>query len=218
MEHTAIEANISFAYLSEDEYFLDNYIKKVEFARYQVAGQMESAISRQKDHAFEVKLFAGILVAVILICNMALAMTETGVALLWAMGAISVVLCYIAYIFVMPVCLFKIIKGTVILCINKQNAIGIWAARRFSLPLYSTEIQSCQAYLEKYRILLENLETCQESLAAGNPLNRELLEDQINNTDLEPQIKVVYPNYGKLHGFAVTISVIITIIICLFIL
>jgi len=218
LEHTEIGINSSFAYRSEEEYFLENCIKKVEFAKYQVSRQLESAVSRQKEHAIEVKIFAGILLALIVVCNLALAMVDSGAVVLVLIGALITILCRIVYIFVMPICLFKIIKGTIILCINKQNAIGIWAAGHFSLPLYSDEIQSCQKYLEKYRIFLEDLENCRESLENGNPFNKDFIEDQMSSIELEPQIRVVNPNYGKLHRFAVTISLIITVLLCLLVL
>lgn len=219
MEHTEIGINSSFAYRSEEEYFLENSIEKVEFAKYQVSRQLESAVSRQKEHAVEVKIFAGILLMLIVLCNLALAMVVgSGTAVLVLIGALITILCRIAYIFVMPICLFKIIKGTIILCINKQNAIGVWAAKHFSLPLYSDEIQSCQKYLEKYRILLEDLENCRESLEAGNSFNKALIEDQMSSIELEPQIRVVNPNYGKHNFFAAMTSLIITVILCLVIL
>ncbi len=218
MEHTEIGINSSFAYGSEEEYFLENSIKKVEFAKYQVSRQLESAVSRQKEHVFEVKIFAGILLALIVLYNMAFAMVGSGADALVHIGTLTAILCMIPYTVVMPICLFKTIKGTIILCINKQNAIGIWAAGHFSLPLYSDEIQSCQKYLEKYRILLEDLGKCRESLENGNPFNKALIEDQMSSIELEPQIRVGYPDYGKLHRFAVAISLIITVILCLVVL
>lgn len=208
---------LHLAYQSEEEYFLNHCIQKVEFARYQVSRQLESAINRKKEQSFELKLFVGILAAFILFYNMALAMTAAGGVLSY-IGAVTVMLCYIAYLIVMPVCVFKIVKSILILVVNRQGRVGAWIARRYSLPLYHTEIQSCRTYLEKYRILLEDLENCKDKLGEEETSWTDFIKERMESTDLEPQIEVVSLNYGKLHKFAAVSSVIVTLLVCIILL
>lgn len=161
-------------------------------------------------------MFAGILGGMILVYNVALALTLAG-GILSVIGGMVTLFCGMLYWLVLPVCLFKIVKGMVILGIDRQNRIGKWAVRKFSLPNYTSEIQKCQEYIQRYTIVEENLEKWREDLLDGIIVDTSFVRMHMENLELEPEIPAVNHNFGKLQRFYLIASILITVILYIFI-
>lgn len=212
MDNIVLNYEKKFEYHSEEEYLLNKYIEQVEFANFKVSRQLESAIERIKDQKFEVKLFIGILIIIIIAYNFSYAMiTASGIFV--AIGMILNYFCSLVYIIGLPICLYKILKGIIILSIGKQNFIGEWTVKKFSLPAFSSEIQICQIYMQKYKIILEDFEIWKENLLNGIPVDKNVIENRMKDVNLNPQISVTFHNYGKMKRFSSIVAIVISIII-----
>lgn len=203
---------MKFAYDSEEEYLINKYIEQVEFANYQVSRQLESVMERIKDQKFEVKLFIGIFIFIIVFRNLLHVFSFPGII----SNVIISVLDYffsLAYIFGFPVCLYKVVKGIIILSTSNQNEVGEWVVEAFSLPAFFSEIQSCQTHIQRYKLILEDLESWKENLADGIPVDKNVIENRMKDVDFNPKISVVFTNFGKLKRFSTIISIVISIIV-----
>lgn len=212
MEQMSSPSKIKFEYNSEEAYLLNMYSEKLAFANYQISRQLDSAIERQKDVKTEIKLFGGALAAILLSFPAAILVTMAG-GILSVIGAVYIFFWIILFWLVCPLCVFRLSKGTVILSINKQNAVGRWLCDRFSIPVYTSEIQNCRKYQRKYELILEDLEKWKEDLAEGNPVDRSLIEKRMEGVQLEPEIMVTRQDYGVLRRFSMIISIMVTVII-----
>lgn len=207
MENRVSNQEIKFEYSSEEEYLINKSIEQVEFANYQVSRQLESILERIKDQKFEVKLFIGIFI----IINIAYYLSsEIGLPII---GSVLNYFCSLAFIIGLPICLYKVLKGIIILSTSKQNAIGKWVVEAFSLPALSSEIQSCQIYMQKYKLILEDLELWKDSLADGIPVDKTAIENRMKDVNLNPKISVVSHNFGKLKRFSTLVAIVLSVII-----
>lgn len=212
MDNKVSNQEIKFVFGSEEEYLINKYIEQVEFANYQVSRQLENVLERIKDQKFEVKLFIGIFIIIIIAYNFSYAMGTAGI-IFSIIGIILNYFCSLAYIIGLPICLYKVLKGIIILSTSKQNSIGKWAIETFSLPAFSFEIQSCQIYIQKYKLILEDLELWKENLADGIPVDKAVIENRMKDVNLNPKISVVFHNFGKLKRFSTLAAIVLSVII-----
>lgn len=214
METKAEEATfpIKYEYDSEEAYLLNHYIDKAMFAKYNMERQLLSAENRQKDLEFELKLFGGAWAAMIFLLPIGAIMCIASFMLAIMGGAILVIACISALVVFLPYCIYKTCRALLILGINKQNAIGMWAVKKFSLTVYKSELQQCREYSQRYTILLEDLNNWKEGLVRGEPVDAKVISKRVEGINFDPEIKVTNPNSGELKQFSKKVSIIVSII------
>lgn len=203
---------IKYQYDSEEEYLVNHYTDKTLFAKYNMERQLLSATTRQKDLEFELKLFGGAWAAMILLLPIGAIMCIASFILAVMGGALLVVACIFALIVLLPYCIYKTCRALLVLGINKQNAIGQWAVKKFSLTVYKSEVQQCQEYSQRYTLLLEDLSEWKEALSRGEPVDAGAISKRVSGIDFDPEIKVTNPNSGELKQFSRKISIVVSII------
>lgn len=203
---------IKYEYDSEEEYLLNHYIDKAMFAKYNMERQLLSAEGRQKDLEFELKLFGGAWAAMILLLPIGIIMCIASFMLAIMGGALLVVFCISALVVLLPYCIYKTCKALLVFGINKQNAIGRWAVKKFSLTIYKSEVQQCQEYSQRYTILLEDLNEWKEGLSRGESVDAKTIAKRVEGIKFDPVIKVTNPNSGELKQFSQKVSIIVSII------
>lgn len=212
LENRVSNQEIKFAYSSEEEYLINKSIEQVEFANYQVSRQLENVLERIKDQKFEVKLFIGIFIIINIAYYLLYEIGSPGI-MSAIIGSVLRYFSSLAYIIGLPICLYKVLKGIIILSTGKQSDIGEWVVEAFSLPALSSEIQSCQIYIQKYKLILEDLELWKENLADGIPVDKTVIENRMKDVNLNPKISVVSHNFGKLKRFSTLAAIVLSVII-----
>lgn len=215
MENRVSDHEIKYEYGLEEEYLINKYSEKVKFAKYQVSSQLKSAIARVNDQKFEVKLFTGILITIIIAYHFSASIDKENI-MLAIIGSVLNYFCSIIYIIGWPICVYKILKSAIIFSTSKESTIGNWAVEKFSLPSFLSEIQTCQIYIQKYNLILEDFELWRGNLTDGISVDKNVIENRMKDVDLNPKISVVFHNYGKLKRFSTIVSVVISIIVYIF--
>jgi hypothetical protein len=226
-----------YQYDSTLEYELNSYEEKIEFAKYQMESQINFACARRKEEIFEQKLYGGILMGMLLMLPLSILLTMAngpksaylgffGVAIgfgpLAIIGALLLIILAFLYILMLPVCIYKTIKGIILTNMDRQSALGEWIMNKFSLSCCRQEIQTCQIYLNKYQLMLENISQWKREIAEGEEGNLSFSEVQImerlHQLELNPQIKIASTQsdvFKKLLCY-IAIPCMFFIYICLF--
>lgn len=150
-----------YEYASAFEYELHAYEEKINFAKYKVESQLKSAILRKKEEEFELKLYGGIFLAMLILFPIDFVLTMAG-GIFAILGGVTMIVLVFLFIFIMPVCIYKIIKGILLWSINRQNTLGKWLMERYAITNCGAEIYTCQFWIGKYRLLLEDIERWKE--------------------------------------------------------
>lgn len=212
METKTAKFPIKYEFDSEEEYLVNHYIDKAMFAKYNMERQLLSAEARQKDLEFELKLFGGAWVAMIFLLPIGAIMCIASLILAIMGGALLVVACITALVLFLPYCIYKTCRALLVFGINKQNAIGRWAVKKFSLTVYKSELQQCREHSQRYTILLEDLNNWKEDLAHGESVGAQTILKRVEGVNFDPEIKVTNPNGGELKQFSQKFSLVVSII------
>lgn len=207
-----VEQITKYQYSSEEEYLLSKGMEEVKFALYKAQRQLESAVSRIKDLKFEVKLFIGILIIIIVLNDISYAMFVSG-SLLTVPGIILNEIFSYIYLIGLPICFYKIIKGMIAFGTTIENEFARQIAGIFSLSAFSSEILECQIYIQKYKLAIEDLELWKDNLTKDIPVDKSTIENRINTLDLNPKIPLAFYNSRKLKCFSFIVSITIFVII-----
>lgn len=191
-----------YQYATELEYQLHTYEDKIAFAKYKVESQLDKAVNRKKDEEFELKLYSGLLLFMFILLPFSFTMSLGKWNFLALIGVPLLFVALAGWIFAMPVCVYKMIKGTILYSINQRNKLGEWLLKRYEIPFCNTEISACQSYVNKYRVLLENIERWKEEIGEGRlEFPQEQIIKQLEQVELEPQIEIATMRWGKMIGF-----------------
>lgn len=212
LENKVSDHEIKYEYGSEEEYLINKCEERVKFSNYQVSSQLKSAIARINDQKFEFKLFTGILITITIAYYFSSLISKTNI-ILAIIGSVLNYFFSIIYIVGLPICIYKILKSAIILSTGKESIIGRWAVKKFSLPSFLSEIQTCQIYIQKYKLILEDFELWRGNLSNGISVDKNIIENRMEGVELNPEISVVFQNYGKLKRFSTIISAVISITI-----
>lgn len=205
-----------YEYESELEYQLHIYEDKVDFAKCRILIQLRSAVVRKKEEEFELKMYGGIFLGIELLIALSFTMSLG----LWNFLAfIGVPLLFVGiagWLFVRPVCVYKIVKGVILYSVNRQNSLGEWLGKRYEIHTCGTEINTCQLYLNKYNLYLEDIGLWKTKVTEGN---MEFSEEQIMERlkriekELEPEIGVATVMDGNLKKVLKRITIVGTVIV-----
>ena len=209
--------NSRYQYATELEYQLHTYEDKIKFAKYKVESQRDKAVMRKRDEEFELKLYAGILLALVILLPLSFIMSFGKWNFLALIGVPLLFVAAAGWVYAMPISIYKMIKGAILYSINKRNKLGEWFLRRYEIPFVNTEISTCQIYINKYRVLLENIEKWKEEISEGSEGQLEFPEEQIlrqlESVDLEPQIEVATMRWGKMMKFVRRVTIICMMVV-----
>lgn len=200
-----------YTYRGRNTYLLDQYIEQVTFAKYQVQRQMEYALERRKQLKFEVQAFAIALAAYLVVFYLANSITRAAGTLLFVAGQVVSTILSMANLFFVPACLFKIARGSIILLTDNSE---VHAALNSSVRIYQAEIRECQMYLEKYRLLLEDLYQWKREVMQGGEIEEDRIHGRMQGINLKPDIQVALDGFGKMGGFYTTLAIAVTAFIC----
>lgn len=206
-----------YQYSSELEYELHTYEEKINFAKYQVESQLNSAILRKKQEDFELKLYGGVLLIMIALVPVAIIFAVSD-GVLVVLGVIIIFILIVFFIFIMPVCIYKSIKGILLWIVNRQKFLGKWIMERYEIPTCGNEIYNCQIWLGKYKMMLEDIERWKEEIKEGKLLyTEEQIQNKFHQIDLEPQIQVATEQNGEVLGLTKRVTIYLLILIYSFI-
>lgn len=186
----------SYKYDSKITYWLDYYEERTEFALTEMESHLKYAQKRKDEQEFELKLFGGILLGIILFLPISLALPMSGVFPLVILGGVLVLIEIFAIVFVIPICIYKIIRSFVSKVINdKDNSLGDWLVQRYHVPRLTAEIQACQTYVGRYKEQLANIASWREMLEQGSfEMEETELKNHMEKINLDPKIETASEN------------------------
>lgn len=205
-----------YEYATELEYQLHICEDKVEFAKYQIVIQLRSAMVRKREEEFELKMYAGIFLAIEFLLAFSFTMSLGYLNFLAIIGVPLLFVGIAGWLFVRPICVYKIVKGIMLYSINHQNRLGEWLMNRYEIPTCGAEISTCQLYLNKYNLYLENIEQWKTKIAEDNlEISEEQVMEQIKRMEkeLNPEIGVATIMDGRLKKLVKKIVMTGTVIV-----
>ncbi len=205
-----------YEYASELEYQLHIYEDKVDFAKCQILIQLRSAMVRKREEEFELKMYGGIFLAIEFLIAFSFTMS-LGLWNFLALIGVPILFIGIAgWVFVRPICVYKVVKGVILFSVNRQNTLGEWLMERYEIPTCGNEINTCQLYLNKYNLYLENIEQWKTQIAEKKPgFSEEQIMEQLKRIDkeLKPEIGVATIRDGNLKKVLKRITIVGTVIV-----
>lgn len=205
-----------YEYASELEYKLHIYEDKVEFAKSRIIIQLRSAIVRKKEEEFELKMYVGIFLAIEFLIALGITMSIGFLNFLSLIGVPSLFVGIAGWVFVRPVCVYKIVKGIILYSINRQNRLGEWLMKKYEIPTCGSEINACQLYLNKYKLYLESIQQWKDQASEGGlVLSEGEITKQLTRMgmELEPEIGVATVMGGNLKKLMKRITTSGTVIV-----
>ena len=186
----------SYKYDSKITYWLDYYEERIGFALIEMESHLKHAQKRKEEQEFELKLFGGILLGIILFLPISLALPMSGILPLMIIGGVFVIIEILALAFGIPICLYKIIRSFVSKVINdKDNSLGDWIVQRYHVPRLTAEIQACQTYVGRYKEQLANIASWREMVEQGSfEMEETELKNHMEKINLDPKIETASAN------------------------
>lgn len=204
----------NYQYDTGVRYWLDYYEDRIGFALKEVEMQLKHAKERKKGLEFELKLFAGIFLGIIILLPIVLALPMSGVLPLMIIGGVLVCVEILAIVFVVPFCFYKMIKGIVSKVINdKDNELGDWIVQKYHVPRLTGEIQACQIHVGRYKEQLANIASWREILEQGSfDMDETELKNRMEKVNLEPKIETALVNSFRLKKLINRITIAVAIL------
>lgn len=205
----------SYKYDSKITYWLDYYEDRIGFALTEMESQLNHAQKRKEEQEFELKLFGGILLAIILLLPISLVFPLSGVLPLMIIGGVLVIVEILAIVFVIPICIYKIIRSFVSKVINdKDNSLGDWLVQRYHVPRLTAEIQACQIYVGRYKEQLANIASWREMVEQGSfDMKESELKNHMEKLNLDPQIETASANSFRLKSLITRITIAVVAVV-----
>lgn len=205
-----------YEYGSEFEYELHTYEEKVKFAKYQVESQLNSAILRKKGEDFELRIYGGIFLIMLILFPLSVLFTMSG-GVLAVLGAVMIIILIACFIFVMPVCLYKTIKGMILWIVNRQKFLGSFILKYYDIPTSGNEIYNCRTWQNKYQLMLDDIERWKEEMKCGEmSFTKEQIRDKFHEINLNPRIRVATEQNGEVLGLTKRVTIYLLLIIYFF--
>lgn len=205
----------SYKYDTKIKYWLDYYEDRIGFALKEVELQLKHAQERKGEQEFELKLYVIIALVIVVLLPIALVMPLTGVFPLMVLGGILIVAELFGITIVIPICVYKIVKGIVSKVINdKDNMFGDWIVQRYHVPRLTGEIQACQIYVGRYKEQLTNIKEWREMLERGSfDIEESELRNKLEQVNLDPKIEIALQWNYKLKKLISSTTIVIVAII-----
>ncbi|MBQ8189080.1 MAG: hypothetical protein IJZ44_04800 [Lachnospiraceae bacterium] len=202
-----------FEYQSELDYKLHIYEEKLDFAKYQIKSQLKDAYKRRREETYELKLWSGVLIAM-LICFVLSVFMSNSVSILVIPGVLLMFASVAAMYLLLPICVYNIVKGVFLWSINKENKLGKWLVEKCEIPTQRSEIVELQTYLNRYNILMEDLEHYREEIRDGVfDVDEAEIYHRFETVNYKPEIVVVSKYSEKLKKLVKWVSIISWIIL-----
>lgn len=204
---------VKYEYDSEFEYRMHSYEERLEFAKYQVKSQLRDAYKRRLEENREGKLWGGMMGAILLCLILSIIMSNS-VSVLAIPGVLLMFASVAATMFLLPICIYKVIKCVFMWSINKENKFGKWLVEKCELPTQRSEIVECQNVLNRYNLLSEDIARFREERDEGMLSVEETdIYDRFEHVNYKPEIAVVSENCHKLMKFIRIVSVIVWVLL-----
>lgn len=205
-----------YEYATELEYQLHIYEDKVEFAKCQILIQLRSAMVRKKEEDFELKLFGGIFLAIEFLLAFSFTMSLGLWNFLALIGVPILFIGIVGWVFIRPVCVYKIIKGIILRSIDSGNRLGEWIKKKYDIPTCNSEISTCQLYLNKYNLWLEDIKGWNDRIKEENSgISEEQIMEWLKGMEreLEPEIGVATFMEGNQKKYLKRVIMVGTVIV-----
>lgn len=206
-------------YDSTIEYWLDYYEERINLSLSRINMQLRSAQERKRSQEFEFKLYLYIMIAVLVMLPVSFACGMAGLPLA-IIGCILVIAEMLAIVFVVPLCIYKLVKGMVCRIINdKDNSLGDYIAQKYQVPRLTGEIMACQVHIGRYKEYMSRISDWREMLHGGTfEMGENELKERMEKIDYEPKIEISSDNNYKLRHLIkkITISLLIVVFGILF--
>lgn len=211
---------IKYEFENEGQYLVAKYKEQLDFALYQVMSQYQSAKKREDEEKKDVKTFGIALLAIILILPLGVLMAISGGMMFSKLGFVFgllgclIVLADIPFLlYALPLCLYKVMRGFVLMQINKQSRFGIWICEKWNIEVLSAESRQCENYIRKYRLILQELEELRSDLEFADTVDLQPIKERMANVDTKPNIRVVNSLYGIVNEKIRKASIVVTVLV-----
>lgn len=211
---------IKYEFENEGQYLVAKYKEQLDFALYQVMSQYQSAKKREDEEKKDVKTFGIALLAIILILPLGVLMAISGGMMFSKLGFVFgllgclIVLADIPFLlYALPLCLYKVMRGFVLMQINKQSRFGIWICEKWNIEVLSAESRQCENYIRKYRLVLQELEELRSDLEFTDTVDLQPIKERMANVDIKPNIRVVNSLYGIINEKIRKASIVVTVLV-----
>lgn len=211
---------IKYEFENEGQYLVAKYKEQLDFALYQVMSQYQSAKKREDEEKKDVKTFGIALLAIILILPLGVLMAISGGMMFTKLGFVFgllgclIVLADIPFLlYALPLCLYKVMRGFVLMQINKQSRFGIWICEKWNIEVLSAESRQCENYIRKYRLILQELEELRSDLEFADTVDLQPIKERMANVDTKPNIRVVNSLYGIVNEKIRKASIVVTVLV-----
>ena len=211
---------IKYEFENEGQYLVAKYKEQLDFALYQVMSQYQSAKKREDEEKKDVKTFGIALLAIILILPLGVLMAISGGMMFSKLGFVFgllgclIVLADIPFLlYALPLCLYKVMRGFVLMQINKQSRFGLWICKKWNIEVFSSESRQCENYIRKYRLILQELEELRSDLEFTDTVDLQPIKERMANVDTKPNIRVVNSLYGIVNEKIRKASIVVTVLV-----
>lgn len=214
------QSKMKYEFENEGQYLVAKYKEQLDFALYQVMSQYQSAKKREDDEIKDVKTFGTALLAIILILPLGVLMAISGGMMFSKIGFVFGLFgCLVVFadtpflLYALPLCLYKVMRGFVLMQINKQSRFGLWICKKWNIEVFSSESRQCENYIRKYRLILQELEELRSDLEFTDTVDLQPIKERMANVDTKPNIRVVNSLYGIVNEKIRKASIVVTVLI-----
>ena len=211
---------IKYEFENEGQYLVAKDKEQLDFALYQVMSQYQSAKKREDDEIKDVKTFGTALLAIILILPLGVLMAISGgmmfskIGFVFGLFGCLVVFADIPFLlYALPLCLYKVMRGFVLMQINKKSRFGLWICKKWNIEVFSSESRQCENYIRKYRLILQELEELRSDLEFTDTVDLQPIKERMANVDTKPNIRVVNSLYGIVNEKIRKASIVVTVLV-----
>lgn len=220
MERQHKGPKIKYEFENEGQYLVAKYKEQLDFALYQVMSQYQSAKKREDDEIKDVKTFGTALLAIILILPLGVLIAISGGAMLSVGGILFGLFgCLLTFadipflLYALPLCLYKVMRGFVLMQINKQSRFGLWICKKWNIEVFCSESRQCENYIRKYKLILQEIEELRSDLEYLDAVDLEPIKERMANVDTKPKIRVVNSLYGIVNEKMKKASIVATVLV-----
>ncbi|MBQ1171421.1 MAG: hypothetical protein IIX48_02315 [Lachnospiraceae bacterium] len=214
------QPKIKYEFENEGQYLVAKYKEQLDFALYQVMSQYQSAKKREDDEKKDVKTFGMALLIIILALPIGILIAISGGMMFskigfafGLLGSLMVLVDMPFLLYALPLCLYKVMRGFVLMQINKQSRLGIWICEKWNIEVLSAESRQCENYIRKYRLILQELEELRSDLEFTDTVDLQPIKERMANVDTKPNIRVVNSLYGIVNEKIRKASIVVTVLV-----
>lgn len=212
------KAKVKFEFDNEGQYLVAKYKEQLEFALFQVQSQYDSAKKREMTELNDIKAFGSALLAIILALPIGIliaisgGMIRTAAGFVFGLfGALIVFVDFPFLLYALPLCLFKVLRGFILLQISKRTKFGLWICEKWNIQAFGMETKVCEDYIRKYKLILEEIEELREELELSDEVDLSVIKRRMANVDTKPAIPVTNSMYGRINQKIKKVSVYATV-------